>query len=242
MKIALKIALICVITLLVGCGTKSPCLKGQGEIISQVFPISGFNEISVYDNINVELKEGPESVKVEAGENMMPYIKLRRIQKVLELHNDNKCEFLRNYKSKVKVTISSPNIEKFTYYGIGDITSIDTLKYLNFLLESHEGMGNINLTMVSNNILVKEHSGSANITITGSTNYAYYYLRSTGWFDFKNLISNEVYTVHQGYGDISLYSENDLRIEKNSYGNIEYYGNPNLNVVFDKGPGIIIKK
>ena len=232
------------ILFLSACGKKSPCFKGAGDFTSDFIEVDDvFSSISLHDDINIVLIDSPSNkIEVEAGENLIPFVEAKVINGSLELRNNNKCDFLRGFKHQITIYISISNIEKIDYYGTGNITSVDTLRYSDFLLEVWDGMGSINLTLKSDKVSIKEHLGAADITLNGQANDSYYYLISEGWFYFDKFISKDVFVFQGGYGDISLHASQNLTIDKNSFGNIDFYGNPSVTVISDKGSGSINKK
>ena len=71
---------------------KCDCLKSTGDIITEARSISGFNKISVEDNINLFITEDSAfSLTVEAGSNLMNFIKTDVTDSCLYLQNKNKC-------------------------------------------------------------------------------------------------------------------------------------------------------
>ena len=226
-----------------GCGKNSPCFKSVGNADTKLISDISFTEVLLYDNIDLELKyDTITTIEIESGENLIPFIETKIRKGVLTLKNNNKCNFLRNQKSAVKITISSPELNRLTYYGIGDIWSEDTLFYPKFEFDSYEGVGDLNLILNSDSIEIKEHIGISDVTISGKSNYTYLYLTTLGNFYCKNLLSKKVHVNNSGAGEINLFASDELLIEKRKSGDINYWGNPIITIIANNGSGSINKK
>lgn len=225
------------------CGKNSACFKSAGDSETKLITDIEFSEIVLYDNIDLELKyDSIVSIKIETGENLTPFIETSIRNGILTLKNNNTCNFLRNQKSEVKVTVSSPQLNRLTYYGIGDIWSNDTLFYPIFEFDSYEGMGDMSLILNSNNVSIKEHIGNCDITLSGKSKSTYLYLTTIGNYFCQNLISEKAHVNNLGVGDINVFAQDELLIEKQKSGDVNYWGNPNVTIAINTGTGRITKK
>jgi hypothetical protein len=226
------------------CGKDSSCLKNTGKIINEYRTISAeVNEISLKNNIDLIITQSNDvSLKVEGGENLLPYINTEISGNKLKISSDNKCSFLRDYDIPITVYLSIPNITKLFYTGHGTVTSANTLNFSNFIFNADQGTGSINLSMNSDNIYIYQHTGPSDITMKGNTNYLYLFSGENGWLFFNNLEADDVHTNHGGTGDMIVKANKTLLVELTSIGNIDYYGNPDVTVSVHTGSGELRKK
>ena len=54
-----KIVFFLLVSLLVSCGISEDCFKGNGNSVTQMFPLEGFTKVKVYDGVGLVIKEGP---------------------------------------------------------------------------------------------------------------------------------------------------------------------------------------
>jgi len=235
--------LLCVVVFFYACGKKSSCIKNAGKQTTEVRPISfNFSKIEVKDNINLVLIQDSLSImKIEGGENLLPYVKAEVSNNMLSISNGNKCNFLRSYNNPITVYLSVTNIEEIYYTGKGSISNTDVLNLNDFIIDVKNGTGSVALTLNANKISVLSHTGSTDFTLLGTTNDLYVYTGSNAWLYLSNLLANKVHVNTSGTGDVFVTPLNELLIELTSLGNIHYSGSPALIISTHSGKGKIIK-
>ncbi len=245
LKFKYQILFIAAVTLVFfSCGKESSCFKSTGKIITEQRVISSdVTSIKTEDNIDVIITQNNEaSLVIEAGENLIPYIKTTVSGDELTISSDNKCSLFRNYDTPIIVHLSIPNLTNMDYTGQGIITSSNTLNFPDFTFETRKGTGSVNLELNSNDVSVIQHTGPADITLSGTTDNLYAYLGRQGWQFLSGLSANNVHTNNAGYGDIIVTANNTLLVELTSIGNIDYYGSPVVTVSTHTGSGELRNK
>ena len=125
------------------------CLATTGPETRQVRNLPGFNTVDVRENVNLVLStDSVTSVAVEAGENIISGITTTVTDGQLLIHNNNKCNWLRDYSKPVNVYISGNKLWKIKYNGSGNISSNGTLKQDSINVEVWGGCGNIELMQI----------------------------------------------------------------------------------------------
>ena len=89
---------------------------------------------------------------------------------------------------------------------------------------------------------LKQHTGPADFNIHGVSKFLYVYTNGNGWMYCQDMLADKVHVSSNGTGDVFVNAENELRVELRSIGNVNYYGNPVLNVTEHTGSGEVIKK
>lgn len=234
--------IISVVTL--SCGKESSCFKGSGNDITELRNITGeVTKIVLEDNIDLIITQGNiASLKVEGGENILPYINTDISDNELKISSDNQCGFLRNYKRAITVYLTLPNITEIYYIGQGTVSSNNTITGSKFFFETENGTGSANLKVNVTDLSVLLHTGPSDITISGNCYSAYYYTGGLGWMYFDELIASNVHVNNDGSGDVVLNAANKLLVELTSSGNIDYYGNPVITLSNTSGKGKLRKR
>lgn len=107
-----KIAVILTLIVLVSCnGDNVPdCFQNSGDIIQKSFAVEDFSAITVFERIEMVIKDTPEySVTVQTGEYLMSDIEVKVENGRLLLRNNNACNLTRDY-GITKITVTAPNL------------------------------------------------------------------------------------------------------------------------------------
>lgn len=230
--------------LLFACGKDSSCIKNAGKLSAEIRPITAeINHIILKDNIDLVLTQDTiASLRIEAGSNLLPYVRARQKGNTLELKNDNKCNFLRSYKNDIVVYLSLPNIKNIDYTGHGNISSTNVLVLPEFIFDTKNGTGSVNLQLDVAKLDIFLHTGPTDFNLSGKAENTFFFSGGSGWIFSKELIGKNVHVNNAGTGDITVFATETLLLELSSIGNIDYYGNPTVTVSTNSGKGKIRKK
>jgi len=147
--------------------------------------------------INVSLilsKSETYSLTVEAGSNIVDGI-ITEVDEngVLEIRNDNSCNWIRSYDSPINVHLNYIDIDTLEYRSIGDVSTIDTIFTDSLWLRVYEGAGKIELDMDVKSMYCSLHYGTADIILSGKCGLSYVYSASFGLIDLIELETDIVY-------------------------------------------------
>ena len=111
-KFVLHIVSICCLILVTSCGISEDCFKGNGNPITQTFPLENFTKIKVYDGVGLVVKEGPiYEVKVVTSDNIIDDLEVRLDGDMLVVKDNSSCNIARDYgQTTVYVTIPDGTI------------------------------------------------------------------------------------------------------------------------------------
>lgn len=221
------------------------CFKSNGTEITDSRTPGQFKIIKTYDKIDLNITKGSEfKVEVVAGKNVIKNIKTKVADGILTIDNNNKCNFVRGYKRKVTVNVTSPYLVRVENHGVGTTTfsesyAQDTIQLL------AENSGDIILHGTFNQVRTSSH-GNGDIYLNGSCNSLYVYTYGTNVLKCENFtINNYVFVETISIGDCFINAPNGGKLEYNIWrsGNIYYKGNPaEINSFKGDGKGELIKK
>lgn len=136
---------IILVLLFISCSAeKSPdCFKSSGDIVQQEIAVPPFSKILVWDRTKLFIQQGEEyHVVVTSGENLIDNVQVSVVEGKLEIHNNNSCNWVRDY-GITKVYVTSPNITEIRSSTGYLIESIGILKFpeLTLLSEDYNSQG-----------------------------------------------------------------------------------------------------
>lgn len=209
---------------------KCDCLKSTGDIITEIRTVSPFNQIQIEDKINVFLKQDTfYSVKVEAGENLLSDIITEVSDSILEIRNDNKCNWIRSYKPEINVYITFKDLWHIKYLkGTGKVISEDTIHTHHFELDDFEGTGSLNFLVHADETFFKLHTGPADLKVSGVTNYNYLYTAGNGPADLSNLKASVVDVDSKSTANDYVWAVNEINASIGYVGSVYYKGSPSI--------------
>jgi len=225
---------------------KSPvldCFNSTGEIKKVEREIDDFTSIILMDNVNLHLQQAQKNKLIlEAGSNLMSKIITEvNAEGVLEIKNDNQCNWVRSYDKPINVYLDFVQLDTLEYRSIGNVTNEDTIRMDTLVIDVKEGAGAIELTVNTYKINTNLHYGTADIITSGRTNISFVYLAGAGKVDNRSLIGNLVYLNNKSSNDIYVNSTSTLEVTIDNIGNVYYLGNPHNISLTGNGSGELIK-
>lgn len=214
------------------------CITSNGKIKTDYREFKAFSTIELDDRIDLDLIwDSIYSIKVEAGSGIIDNIVTEIKEDKLSIFNVNKCNFVRSYKKKIKVTVSSNLYHEIIYRGSGTINCLNQIKSDIFKLDCWEASGNISLDLKSKESYIKSHTGPTTITVKGSTDYSVLYLKGVGEILAQNYSAYNSYVINTNTGEIFQSTQNILDAFIESKGDIYSYGVPNTLNLTKTGSG-----
>lgn len=203
------------------------CLKSTGNTSEESRSVGFFHRILVKDNIDIRLVEGsPGMLKVRGGRNLFPKIKtdLRGTELIIE--NQNTCNWVRDYHSRIEVEIgiaSSTLTIDHDGYGdvIGDLLAVDSL------LIDAEGASDYRLHFEGQYLFINSES-HGDFSVGGTTDSLNIALKRFSSLHAFGLVAQEGRVLHQGEKDLEVHVQSSMKVIINSVGNVYYKGEPEL--------------
>lgn len=200
--------------ILVACnGDNVPdCFQNAGEMVRRPVDVSQFNSITVFENLNVVLKQGEEQqVEVETGEYLLSDFSAVVEDNRLVLRNENSCNYVRDY-GLTTVYITSPNITEIRSSTGLPISSDGALDYPSISLIS-ESFTNPENETTDGSFDLELNSTIVRITVNG---IAYFKLKGTtenfnvtvaagdSRIEAEGLVAENVTINHRGSNDLII--------------------------------------
>lgn len=219
-----------VVVFLVSCnGENVPdCFQNSGYIVQQEFDVEYFDKITVFERIELVVKDDPvPKVVVETGKNLMNDIKVRVEDGRLILINNNACNLTRDY-GITKVYVSSPNLTEIQNSSGLNVMSDGILNYANLRLISEDYNypsvthtdGDFNLKVNCNKINVVFNNLS-NLFIEGSVNDLHLVFASgDSRFEGANLIVQNIDIFQRSSNDMIVNPQQSLKGEIRGTGDV----------------------
>ncbi|WP_445709935.1 GIN domain-containing protein [Flavobacterium sp.] len=107
MKKYIKIELVLLLFIVTSCGISEDCFKGNGNRVSQSFPLEDFTKVKVYSGVGLVIKEGSNyEVRVETSDNIIDDLDVKLVDDMLIIKDNSTCNITRDYgQTIVYVTI-----------------------------------------------------------------------------------------------------------------------------------------
>jgi len=201
-------------------------VHGNGKLTSQERSVSNTERIKSMGNFNIDIVRGsPSSVKIEADENLIPYIITENGEGKLIIRTREGYNLSSN--NKIKVTVTTDKLEEVELEGSGNVNGVGKFSGADHLKVSVAGSGDINL---SANAPEMESSiaGTGNITLSGETKSSKIEIAGVGDYKAEDLMSENVEIHIAGSGNARVYAENNLDIHIAGSGDVFYKGNASV--------------
>ncbi|MER3318814.1 MAG: head GIN domain-containing protein [Allomuricauda sp.] len=212
--------LLAIFLILVSCnGDNVPdCFQNEGEIVRVTLDVTEFSAITVFENLNVVLKQGDEQqVEVETGEYLLNDVSAVVEGDRLILRNENSCNYVRDY-GLTTVYVTSPNISEIrsstglliSSDGILNYPSVSLIaeSYSNPDTETTDGSFDLNLNANTVRIVV---NGIAYFKLRGNTdNFNVIVAAGDSRIEAESLISGNVAVNHRGSNDVFVNPQQSL--------------------------------
>lgn len=229
------------ISILVSC--KKPedrkCAKSTGETDTLEMALDIFDRLHLHEHLVYELiQDSTNRVVLQGGKNLLNLVNVTVSDGLLDIRNENRCNFLRSYKNKIKVEIHFTNISDIQFEGSEPMFSRGKLKFdwLTFLIR--DGAGSVDLNFDAQRVYATISHGWGDFTFRGNVQHANLIIRSNGYCDLLGMnISDSVTVVSNTQGAVKVFADGiKIKAQTLADGNIYYKGTPAV-IQFEKLSG-----
>ncbi len=210
------------------------CLSGRGNPSSERRGLYPFDNIAVYDNIDLILEQADDySITINTGHKLIPLITNRIHNNTLEIRNESPCGILKDPWKNVEVVVRFPKMDSLFVLSHGDVATQGAIALNRLFTEVSENPGKIRLNLDCGYFRIDFLKGTADVELSGYSDTVFIFNNSAGKVDGLNVRtqamvvnSNSANNVYVRGGDQLL----DVKIEY--IGNVYYTHDP-LKVVLN---------
>src|SRR5262249_38261384 len=161
-----------------------------------------------YGSFDIFVSTGAQqSVKIEAEENLLPYIETYVEGEILKI--DTKRGYWLNSKRDIKVFITAPDFSRIRSFGSGNITGETKITTTGKLDLAVTGSANIKMD-VDAPAVDADISGAGNIFLNGKTKSFHSTVSGSGDVHAYELLSEETAVRIAGSGNAEVYASVSL--------------------------------
>lgn len=210
-------------------------VTGSGNIITQTRQITQFDGVKASGSIDVEvMKDDGRSVKIEADDNILPYVITKVENGLLIVHMRSNQMYDDIH---VKVYVSTPTLTRLYTSGSASIIATDALLNDEIKFDA-SGSSDID-AIVDAPVINVESSGSSTIKLRGRTKDLTCSASGSSDIKAKDLLSENANARASGSGSVYIFASVNLQAKASGSGDIYYSGNPTKPVIHKSGSGSV---
>jgi hypothetical protein len=200
-------------------------IRGNGNVRTETRSPGNFKSVSSHGSFDVFVSSGEQAVKIEAEENLLPYIET--YVEGYTLHVGTKDNYWLRPGRKVKIFVSSPDYESIRSYGSGDIIGESKITNSSKLELGVNGSANIKMDIDAPEINT-ETNGSGDIFLKGETKSFEGEIHGSGNIKALDLRSSDATIKIYGSGDADVFVDGKLDVHVAGSGDVNYKGNAQI--------------
>lgn len=199
---------------------------GNGNLETQDRPVERAERIKLAGSYDVEITQGPTtSVKVEADENILPFILTRSEDGFLIIKSKDHVSLSTD--NTIKIFITTPKLEQVNLAGSGNIIGKSKFTGGDKLTLKIAGAGDMKME-VNTPSIEAEIAGSGSMTLTGETRDQRIRISGVGDYIGEALKSENAVVKIAGSGNVKLFAAATLDVNIAGVGSVFYKGSPTV--------------
>jgi hypothetical protein len=220
------------------------CIKSRGAPTSETHVINtSFTMLQVFDKVDVYYIQDTNAingeVKIVTGKNLVSNISTEVVDGVLQIKDNNKCNFVRTDNS-VTVYVTAPHVYFFIQEGVGTLYTGNTIKQ-DSVVYSIRNSGDVHLN-VNTKIMHGSVLGVGDIYLSGKVQFHLSNMIGECFMYAQDLqVVNYCFLDYKSTGEARVNVSGGLDVVLNYTGNIYYTGNPSVIHKSGSGNGQLIK-
>jgi hypothetical protein len=197
-------------------------IRGNGNVRTEERTPGSFNSVASHGSFNVYVSTGNPSVKIEAEDNLLPYIETYVEGSVLNV--ETKENFWLRPSRQIKIYVSSPDFKSIQSHGSGDIIGMSKIIDSSKLELGVHGSANIKMDVNAPDIDA-EINGSGDINLSGETKTFNGEIRGSGNVKAMDLKTEDATVRIYGSGNADIFASVKLDVHVAGSGDVNYKGN-----------------
>ncbi len=211
--------------------------KGSGNIIKETRQVSSFHGIEAGSAFSIIVKKGDvQNLQIETDDNIMPLIKSKVKDGVLELSTKGSI----NNASSFKVNITVAHLDKVDISGACKLSSPDRFDEQDIEIDA-SGASKL-IFKVKTNHLDIDASGASTVILTGFANNADMEVSGASKLKAYELEINTADIDCSGASHAYINAKESLKGESSGASSITYMGNPKIVDIETSGAGSVGRK
>ncbi|MCE1253282.1 MAG: DUF2807 domain-containing protein [Anaerolineae bacterium] len=203
----------------------STIIRGSGNVASEDRVVDDFDAVDMAEAAQVIITQGePQSVRVEADDNLIQYIRTEVRGHTLHIYKDPMDVLSINTRRSPRIYITVKNVSALKLSGSGSISS-EKIQSDDLNLDL-SGSGDINLNGLNAASLDVDISGSGSCELEGKVNHQSIHLSGSGRYLASQLDSRNTQIDISGSGKADVLTKETLDMHVSGSGDILYSGNP----------------
>jgi hypothetical protein len=197
-------------------------VRGNGNLRTEQRSPGSFDGVASHGSFNVYVSSGEQSVKIEAEENLLPFIETVVEGSVLHIRTTR--NFWLRPNREVKILVSSPDFKTIQSYGSGNIIGQSKITDPSRLELGVNGSADIKMDVDAPEVEAAVN-GSGDINLTGTTKSFKSQIRGSGNVRAMNLQSENASVEIYGSGNADVFANTKLDVHVAGSGDVRYKGN-----------------
>lgn len=196
-------------------------IKGNGHMKMEERTVPSFTGVASHGSFDVIVSNGAAGLKLEAEENILPYIETSVENGVL--HIRTKDGYWLSTKLDGKIYVTAPVLTSVKSYGSGNITGKSRISALERLELKVTGSADIDLDVDAPEV-EGEITGSGNMKLMGETKKFKATIAGSGDVKAYDLKSEETTIKISGSGSADVFASVKLDVRVAGSGDVNYKG------------------
>ncbi len=226
------------LVLLISCNSENvpDCFQNAGDLVLEQVDVPPFNKITVYDNVELILKQGDQiKVEIETGEYLRNEVTAEVVEGRLLLRDHNNCNFTRKY-NLTKIYVTAPDIVEIRSSTGFPISSEGVLGYQNLTLlsesftvpDAENTSGSFDLQLDAETVRIVSN-GISYFKLQGNTvNFNIVFAAGDSRLEAEELMVENISLDHRGSNDMLLNPTQTLRGILRGTGDVISYERPSV--------------
>ena len=198
-------------------------LQGNGVLKSETRNASGFKGIQIGGGFKVELTQGnKESVRIEAEENLLPYIKTEVKNGILHVYSDKSWNSTKGMTAYI-------TLKELQHLGISGGVKVDgkSVFKTNTIKMDLSGGSKVALALNADK-LDADISGASKVNLTGKADDVRLDLSGATNIVAEELVAKNVRVEASGASKVKVYAKDNLEINASGASAVYYKGSPKI--------------
>jgi hypothetical protein len=221
------------------------CWKGTGPIEMIQLPLDSFSFLHVHPHMEVVLvQDSLHYVEWLAGQNLQSFLSATIENDTLQLHNHNRCGFLRYRNGDVKVVVHYTTLKELHLDNSEAVSTYNNWTQDDVLIFLKEGVGKVILALKAHKVTVRNNQGWQNLRLSGTVGSLFVYLDGSAALEAPALAVQDSISFRSESPLSSWLRADQILLKAQLYGagNLFYSSTPTTLLKTEYGTGKVLPK